>query len=228
MKCLCGCGQDANRSNGYVQGHWLRGRPTHSGTQKSDRLSEEHKAKIKLGVRGAFAADPTITQRSTQNRTGLCRSPEAIQKTAEKNRNGQTHSTAMRAWWRSRTPKQKQESLRRTFKQRGQSIGERELDAWFAKHFPGQWKYVGDGEFWISGRNPDFVNINGAKAVVEVYGTYYHSGAFPHNQSEEERRQYYGKWGFACFVIWSNRDGSFQNLRELHAWCEEASGKEAR
>ena len=47
---------------------------------------------------------------------------------------------------------------------------EKYLDAILQLNFPHEWKYVGDGNFWIEGRNPDFVNCNGKKIVIEYNG----------------------------------------------------------
>ena len=35
------------------------------------------------------------------------------------------------------------------------------------------YKYVGDGSFMISNKNPDFINVNGAKIAIEVYAEYF-------------------------------------------------------
>ena len=35
------------------------------------------------------------------------------------------------------------------------------------------YKYVGDGSFMISNKNPDFININGRKIAIEVYAEFY-------------------------------------------------------
>lgn len=35
------------------------------------------------------------------------------------------------------------------------------------------YKYVGNGNFFIEGYNPDFINTNGEKIAVEVYANYY-------------------------------------------------------
>lgn len=59
------------------------------------------------------------------------------------------------------------------------------------------YKYVGDGQIWIVGRNPDFINTNHKKQVIEVFGSYWHplfDGTF--------RTQHYKQFGFDCLVIW--------------------------
>jgi len=65
------------------------------------------------------------------------------------------------------------------------------------KHFPGEWKYVGDGAFWIEGKNPDFMNINGKKQVIEVFGEYWHS-----EDEVEPRIAHFREYGFDCIIFW--------------------------
>ena len=47
---------------------------------------------------------------------------------------------------------------------------EQYLNAILQLNFPLQWKYVGDGNFFIGNKNPDFVNINGNKLLIEYNG----------------------------------------------------------
>lgn len=65
------------------------------------------------------------------------------------------------------------------------------------KHFPGEWEYTGDGRVWLDGRNPDFMNVNGKKQVLEVFGMFWHE-----ESEEAERTAHYKKLGFDCLVIW--------------------------
>ena len=58
-------------------------------------------------------------------------------------------------------------------------------------------KYVGNGEIWIARKNPDFININGKKQVVEILGSYWHT-----KEEIEERTKHYAKYGFECINIW--------------------------
>jgi hypothetical protein len=69
-------------------------------------------------------------------------------------------------------------------------------------------KYNGDGRLGVvlSGLVPDFVNINGRKQVIEIFGEYFHSDKNkqlkPH-QTEVGRIAKYKDVGFDCLVIWS-------------------------
>ncbi|HUW47072.1 MAG TPA: hypothetical protein VMW50_14950 [Dehalococcoidia bacterium] len=60
-------------------------------------------------------------------------------------------------------------------------------------------KYVGGGEIWLGNHNPDFINVNGKKQVIECFGTYWHplfDGA--------QRTEHYKQYGFSTLIIWDN------------------------
>ena len=60
-------------------------------------------------------------------------------------------------------------------------------------------KYTGDGEVWLGNRNPDFINTNGKKQVIELLGTYWHpifDGA--------DRIEHYKQYGFKTLIIWED------------------------
>lgn len=74
------------------------------------------------------------------------------------------------------------------------------------RHFQKQWRFTGDGQLIISGLIPDFVNTNGKKAVIELYGAYWHSGnrLSSWNRTELGRIMAYNALGFRCLVIWEH------------------------
>lgn len=60
-------------------------------------------------------------------------------------------------------------------------------------------RYVGSGEVWLGNKNPDFINVNGKKQVIEYFGVYWHplfDGA--------ERTEHYKQYGFSALIIWEN------------------------
>ena len=66
--------------------------------------------------------------------------------------------------------------------------------------FPHEWKYVGDGQLILGGKCPDFVNINGRKQLIEIYGDYWHRGENP-----EDRINFFKKYGFITLIIWGHK-----------------------
>lgn len=77
------------------------------------------------------------------------------------------------------------------------------LQAVLDRYFLGEWKYVGDGQIWIGGKNPDFININGKKQVIELFSLYWHDpDLFPDRLTEKELVVHYKQYGFDCLVVW--------------------------
>ena len=72
-----------------------------------------------------------------------------------------------------------------------------QLQSVLDKHFPGEWKYTGDGTFWIKGKNPDFTNVNGKKQVIEIFGYYWHD-----DDEVEPRIAHFKEYGFDCIIFW--------------------------
>ena len=64
--------------------------------------------------------------------------------------------------------------------------------------------YVGDGKLIIDGFNPDFVNTNGKKQLIEIFGNYWHRDPFDRRKSEWGRSYHYAKFGFKTLIIWEN------------------------
>ena len=76
------------------------------------------------------------------------------------------------------------------------------------------YRYTGNGEFWIGGHNPDFVNINGEKTLIEVNGCFFHKCPVCNLANAidvtGDRFNVYEKYGWKSIVIWGHelkRDG---------------------
>ena len=70
------------------------------------------------------------------------------------------------------------------------------------------YKYVGNGEVWIAGLNPDFININGQKKIVELFGEPWHGRNCFHSEkpsfsrTEEGRKKVFGEYGYDTLIVW--------------------------
>lgn len=70
-------------------------------------------------------------------------------------------------------------------------------------HLP--YAYTGDGSFVINNLNPDFVNTNGEKKVIEVFGDYWHGVAANRLlDTVEGRQKALAKFGFQMLVLWEH------------------------
>jgi len=65
--------------------------------------------------------------------------------------------------------------------------------------FPGEYKYTGDFQVWIGGKNPDFMNVNGQKKLIEMFGDYWHEG-----EDETKRINHFKEFGFNTLIIWES------------------------
>lgn len=67
-------------------------------------------------------------------------------------------------------------------------------------------KYTGDGSFWIHNINPDFVECNGKKIAVEIFGEYWHSPLLHRGLGEDRtlkyRKRILKKYGWKLTVFW--------------------------
>ena len=148
----------------------------------------------------------------SQSRQGITCSPETRRKmrlaALGRKHSAETcakMSVAYKLRWQD--PEYRDRTIRATLKgsHNRPTVAERGMQSILDGNFPGEWKYVGNGEVIIGGKNPDFINVNGRKAVVEVFGDYWHSEeviGIPTEQHVAERVAHFAKFGFACLIFW--------------------------
>jgi hypothetical protein len=78
----------------------------------------------------------------------------------------------------------------------------------FIKKYSLPYKFVGNGEIWIGNANPDFININGEKKVIEIYGKFQKIRNYGSILKYQKNRiKKYNKFGFK--VAFLNNDDLF-------------------
>lgn len=77
------------------------------------------------------------------------------------------------------------------------NYSEKKLGDILERHFPGDFRMNVSGEVVIGGKIPDFVNVNGKKLVVELFGSKWHK-----LEEEKSRKAFLKKYGFKTVVIW--------------------------
>jgi len=83
------------------------------------------------------------------------------------------------------------------------------------KLFPKEYKYVGAGAFWIGIKNPDFINVNSQKKIIELFGDYWHGftkTGRTKTQEENQRVKHFAKYGYETLIIW---ECELQNIKQL-------------
>jgi len=79
---------------------------------------------------------------------------------------------------------------------------------------PNQWQYVGDGAVVIGGCNPDFININGKKLIIELFGNYWHGVKARYNSTPDARQAIFGEYGYKTLIVWEKEVEKRQELEE--------------
>ena len=107
-------------------------------------------------------------------------------------------------------PKQKIKRLKKIFEalRKRPTKPERKLMEILNKYFPNEFAYNGDFSqgVMLGGLIPDFINVNGRKIVIEVFGDYWHKERknIPWYQTEWGRKAIYSQLGYKCIVIWEH------------------------
>lgn len=180
-----------------------------SRTHRGKTISEETKRAISKAHTGKTVSEETRRLLSEAN-MGKTLSEEHKRALLEANtgrpcseETKQRISASRKLWWENLPQEEKDEHVRKNSQACVQSPSEPErmVEMYLEEHFPGEWLYNGDGKagFVIGGKVPDFVNVNGRKAVVEVFGEYWHDWL---GTEEEEKIAHYAKYGYECTVIW--------------------------
>ena len=71
------------------------------------------------------------------------------------------------------------------------------------KILPDEYKYVGNRKVIIDRFNPDFINCNGQKKIIELFGDYWHNLS-SYKKRDKRRLIAYNKLGYFTLIIWEH------------------------
>jgi len=103
------------------------------------------------------------------------------------------------------------------------SSSEDKLDDILQSEFQGEFLYTGNGAegVQIGFRVPDFININGKKKIIELFGCWWHGckRCFPNKKRKDHKYDNvifddYNKFGFDCLVIWEHEMNDVNALKD--------------
>jgi len=174
-------------------------------TNTGRKLSEEHKRKIRETMK-RWAETP-------EGRAEILRASKAA---------GEANKVHMRKLWanseyretagkkslaiihaRLKDPEVQKKRIRGLIKHPNKA--EQQLNEIIQKHsLP--FRYVGDGEVIIDGKNPDFIATDGQKRIIELFdGEYWHNpkrrANMPHHQTYEGTMEHYARNGFDATIL---------------------------
>ncbi len=124
------------------------------------------------------------------------------------NSRGLVHSNFMKTIWQDPEFVSKQMIARNVCPNKAEIF----LDKFFQNLFSNEYKFVGDGKdksFIIAGKVPDFININGQKKIIELFGEHVHKP-----EEEQQRIDLFARYGYQTLVIWYRELSNIKLLAE--------------
>jgi hypothetical protein len=189
------------------------------------KLSEEHRRKIGLIVKNRTVSQKT-REKMSKSQFGRKHSEETKQKIGRANsgsNNGMKSATTRkkvsdyqkRLW---QNPKYKRIHLKKLFEWFHHQMTRPEIALLkiLFHLFPHEYKYVGNGKKWIGGKNPDFININGQKKIIELFGNYWHSEKWTGKKKKEHKKErcaHFWNYGYNCLVVWEHELKDIKKLK---------------
>ena len=114
-----------------------------------------------------------------------------------------------KANWQSPDYVRKQMRSRHTFPNKAEIFLTAKLQEWL----PGEYKYNGcpgaDGGMILAGKVPDFINVNGQKKIIELFGEQFHAP-----EEEQQRKEIFKPYGWSTLVIWGKELRNLKALKE--------------
>jgi G:T-mismatch repair DNA endonuclease (very short patch repair protein) len=178
---------------------------------KGRHLSEEHKAKLSAVTRSEEARAKMSVAAKNRYYTEETRAKLSASHRGEKNAMfGKTHTAEARAkislarrqrvgWHHS------PETIRKIMKYAKPNKVERKLINILDTNWPNRWKFVGNGQVVLGGLCPDFINCNGKKQIIELFGDYWHNrDNMPWYQTELGKMMAFSQYGYKTLVIWEH------------------------
>jgi G:T-mismatch repair DNA endonuclease (very short patch repair protein) len=188
-----------------LQKNWEKGKITWMKGKHHTPESKLKLSKARKGMKLSKEWKDKIGQASLGNksRTGQKNSPGSLKKFSEKMK-GRMFTD---------------EHRHKIFQALEQSPNKAEIKLMYflQKILPNEYKFVGDGSFFIHGKNPDFVSFNNNK-IIELYGLFWHIGLQkirkepPHNP--QDRIDFFKRYGYSTLVIWEHELKSEDSLRD--------------
>ncbi len=196
--CQCGCKKLAKEGNRFLNFHYAKTdlKPKWHHTEEWKRqnslrhkgkvTSEETKRKMSLAAKGRDTSEASKVSADLRRGTKHNKETKRKMSVAQK-----------RLWGDPIWHKKQQTRMARGNRLARPNKVEIKLFDLLDSIQPGDWKYVGDGSLILAGKNPDFVNVNGKKLLIELFGDHWHR-----HDSPKKRAAIFKPFGFRTLVIW--------------------------
>ncbi len=158
------------------------------GFPKGKKLSKEHKRRIAKSMEGGNSGS---FQKGHKINLGRKHSEKIIKKISK---------TQTKRWKNPKIRKKRIKAIFRAINLKPNK-SEQKLNQLLQANFPNEFKFVGDGSVIIEGFNPDFINCNGKKLIIELFGNFWHN--LPsYIKRDNKKLNIYSGYGYKTLIIW--------------------------
>jgi len=229
-KCKCGCGLEIQ----IKPYHKYYGIPDYISGHNKSMLGQKHSKQSKIKNRNShIGKKPTLKTRKKMSISHKGKHKYWLDKENLKirgSKNGMygkkqslkhkliTQKMLKKCW---DNVKVKNEIIKKWMKACTHSPNKKEqkLLLFLTQILPKKYKFVGDGQVIIGGFNPDFINVNGQKKIIELYGDYWHANPNKYSANDilfsekmakeiwnkdKKRLKTYSRYGYNTLVIWEH------------------------
>lgn len=138
--------------------------------REGKKLTEEHKRKISIALKGRNLGDKNSMKR-----------PDVLRK-----------------WFQTNRIKPNNAEIKLQF-----ILNEIQIN---------NWEFVGNGEVILGGFCPDFINVNGKKLIIELFGNYWHTKK-EMKERDKKRIKTYESFGYKTLIIWEHELKNKEQLK---------------
>lgn len=204
IKCGCGCGKkfwefNRNYKRTYIKTHDKKGK--HLSKKHKEKIGQKNSGKNN----GMYKKIHTSEAIEKIRQSSVKRLPEILE-TFRKGRKKASKSrsiTYLKKWQDEDYRLKKLKSMRQGLLKRPTTPERILINLIKKKNLP--FKYVGDGKFWIRGKNfsfnPDFISTKKNYKIIEVFGDYWHNRD-DMKKRDRERKKTYKEKNYQTLIIW--------------------------
>ncbi len=216
--CLCGCGNvPKTKGSKYWIGHcpWTDSHREQHGLIMRKRWRNKRYREETLTLRNSKAyrenlsakgsqrmRDPVVYRKHCLDNKNRWKDPEfrkMMEEVYARPERSKLLSDYKKKFWASLSGEAKSAIICKMLTFSRPNKLEKVLARLLKKSFPGEFKLNVDGKFVIGGKVPDFVNVNGKKLLIELFGRPWHEDC-----EVPLRKKLFAKWGFKTAIIWTS------------------------
>lgn len=183
--------------------------------KKFSKEAKDNMSKAHIGLQAGEKSPTWGKKRSKTTRDKISKTLTGWFKNGISIKARRKRSKLSKKLWQTPEYVRKQMATRRVLPNKPEKL----LDKILQSLFFGEYKYVGDGQFILAGKCPDFVNVNGQKKIIELFGDWFHSKECAEQRGRnyitpQARINIFKEYGYETLIVWERELKNTEVLKE--------------